>query len=81
MPRAALVTAFALDQLAAPALADDFKRLLAGLPPEQINEDAASLRIPEHYNLEVPPGGAKRLDDLLDELDELSPGVSDVSAR
>jgi predicted ATPase len=81
MPRAGLVTAFALDHLDAAALAKQFKRLLADVPPEQIAEDRASLRIPDDYELEVPPGGTPRLADFLDELHEFNPEMSDISIR
>ena len=54
--RAALITAFALDHLGASDLADDFKQLLATIPPDVLADERAALRIPDDYVLQIPTG-------------------------
>jgi hypothetical protein len=75
--RGALITAFALDQLGAPELADDFKQLLATTPPEVLADERAAMRIPDDYVLQIPTGEPQPLSNLLARLDEFAARIND----
>jgi hypothetical protein len=75
-PRAALITAFALDHLGESELADDFKQLLASTSPEVLAAERAAMRIPNDYVLLTPTGEPRPLDDLLARLDEIAEHIN-----
>jgi hypothetical protein len=70
--RGALITAYALDQLGASDLADDFKQLLATTPPNVLADERRAMRIPDDYVLQPVTGLPQPLDDLLARLDEFA---------